>query len=151
MINIKWKVCLFDKEKIKISQRYFTADAYAGIFLGTPNYLYILGLRGWKKPINIFIYLWARNSGIPFFSQNLPFFFHFPYNIQSHKIFYFLTQICPPPILFTICVAGFMQNFRTRGLIIKQVCNLFNLPDKYGKIIQCAKWLVILATNESIL
>ena len=31
-----------------------------------------------------------------------------------------------------------MQNFRTLGLIIKKVRNLFNLPDKYGKIIQCA-------------
>ena len=30
-----------------------------------------------------------------------------------------------------------MQNFRTLGLIIKKVCDLFNLPDKYGKIIQC--------------
>ena len=30
-----------------------------------------------------------------------------------------------------------MQNFRTLGLIIKKVRDLFNLPDKYGKIIQC--------------
>ena len=30
-----------------------------------------------------------------------------------------------------------MQNFRTLGLIIKKVRNLFNLSDKYGKIIQC--------------
>ena len=31
-----------------------------------------------------------------------------------------------------------MQNFRTLGLIIKKVRDLFNLSDKYGKIIQCA-------------
>ena len=31
-----------------------------------------------------------------------------------------------------------MQNFRTLGLIIKKVHNLFNLSDKYGKIIWCA-------------
>ena len=30
-----------------------------------------------------------------------------------------------------------MQNFRTLGLIIKKVRDLFNLPDKYRKIIQC--------------
>ena len=30
-----------------------------------------------------------------------------------------------------------MQNFRTLGLIIKKVRNLFNLSDKYGKIIRC--------------
>ena len=30
-----------------------------------------------------------------------------------------------------------MQNFRTLGLIIKKVRDLFNLSDKYGKIIQC--------------
>ena len=30
-----------------------------------------------------------------------------------------------------------MQNFRTVGLIIKKVRDLFNLSDKYGKIIQC--------------
>ena len=30
-----------------------------------------------------------------------------------------------------------MQNFRTLGLIIKKVHNLFNLSDKYGKIIRC--------------
>ena len=137
MINIKWKVCLFDKEKIKISQRYFTADTYAGIFLGTSNYLYILGLRGWKKPINIFIYLWARNSGIPFFSQNLPFFSIFHTKFKIEKYFTFWHNFCSTPVLINICVGGFMQNFRTLGLIIKKVRDLFNLPDKYGKIIQC--------------
>ena len=30
-----------------------------------------------------------------------------------------------------------MQNFRTLGLIITKVHNLFNLSDKYGKIIRC--------------
>ena len=33
-----------------------------------------------------------------------------------------------------------MQNFRTLGLIIKKVRDLFNLPDKYGKIIQCVEY-----------
>ena len=44
-----------------------------------------------------------------------------------------------------------MQNFRTLGLIIKKVRNLFNLSDKYGKIIQCANLTAIDAatiTNE---
>ena len=35
-----------------------------------------------------------------------------------------------------------MQNFRTLGLIIKKVRNLFNLPDKYGKIIQCVHLVI---------
>ena len=39
--------------------------------------------------------------------------------------------------MINICVGGFMQNFRTLGLIIKKVRNLFNLSDKYGKIIRC--------------
>ena len=30
-----------------------------------------------------------------------------------------------------------MQNFRTLGIIIEKVGDLFTLPDKYGKIIQC--------------
>ena len=30
-----------------------------------------------------------------------------------------------------------MQNFRTLGLMIKKVRHLFNLSDKYGKIIRC--------------
>ena len=36
-----------------------------------------------------------------------------------------------------------MQNFRTLGLIIKKVRDLFNLSDKYGKIIQCVVHLWI--------
>ena len=36
-----------------------------------------------------------------------------------------------------------MQNFRTLGLIIKKVRDLFNLSDKYGKIIRCDKKVYI--------
>ena len=36
-----------------------------------------------------------------------------------------------------------MQNFRTLGLIIKKVRNLFNLSDKYGKIIRCGMSCIV--------
>ena len=44
-----------------------------------------------------------------------------------------------------------MQNFRTLGLIIKKVRDLFNLSDKYGKIIRCEKYgpLTVVVDNLS--
>ena len=62
---------------------------------------------------------------------------HFPNKSLNRKIFYLEIQFCSPPILSQICVGGFMQNFRTLGLIIKKVPNFFTLTHKYWKIIQC--------------
>ena len=89
-----------------------------------------------NKPGN-YLHLWARNTRISFFGQNLPFFSIFHTKFKIEKYFTFLHNFCSTPVLINICVGGFMQNFRTLGLIIKKVRDLFNLPDKYGKIIQC--------------
>ena len=56
--------------------------------------------------------------------------------VKENKNF-FDFEFCSTPVLINICVGGFMQNFRTLGLIIKKVRNLFNISDKYGKIIRC--------------
>ena len=94
-----------------------------------------------NKPGN-YLHLWARNTRISFFGQNLPFFSIFHTKFKIEKYFTFWHNFCSTPVLINICVGGFMQNFRTLGLIIKKVRDLFNLPDKYGKIIQCEKGLV---------
>ena len=91
-----------------------------------------------NKPGN-YLHLWARNTRISFFGQNLPFFSIFHTKFKIEKYFTFWHNFCSTPVLINICVGGFMQNFRTLGLIIKKVRDLFNLPDKYGKIIQCEK------------
>ena len=89
-----------------------------------------------NKPGN-YLHLWARNTRISFFGQNLPFFSIFHTKFKIEKYFTFWHNFCSTPVLINICVGGFMQNFRTLGLIIKKVRDLFNLSDKYGKIIQC--------------
>ena len=81
--------------------------------------------------------MWARNAGILFFGQNLLFFTIFWTKFKIEKIFIFFDQFCSPPIFSHICVGDFMQNFRTVGLRIKKVRDLFILSDEYGKIIRC--------------
>ena len=64
--------------------------------------------------------LWARNTGIPFFGQNVLFSTIFSTKFKIEKYFTFWHKFCQPPVLFHIYVGGFMKNFRTLGLIIKK-------------------------------
>ena len=62
---------------------------------------------------------------LPFFQQN------FKLNNFSLR-----GQLLRPPILFQLCVGDFMQNFRTLGFIIKKVCHLFTVSDKFYTLLK---------------
>ena len=51
--------------------------------------------------------------------------------LKIDKIFTFWYQFCCPPIFVQICLGGFMENFRTLGLIFKKSTHLFTLAPKY--------------------